>query len=231
MGWTAALLLAALAICGCGSQKLLSAKFDNDPVGDPPEMDQELGRCRTTLFGDVSVEHLEGGRWVRLTQGQAELEPPAELRCSCVATRGDGHYLFTMRMFVPTGSSAAVLFQSAGFDPTAFFRIDFPDSGVLHAPGSTVVAGRFPRDEIFSIAVNLTIGEVSTVEVTLLGGASGSFIANIEPQLLLDARNFSSIELNTSSRKPGSEFFANDLSVLYNRRPIRPPDEQTPSTQ
>jgi hypothetical protein len=231
IAWSAALLLAALMMSGCTSQKLLSADFDNDSVGDPPAIDQEVGRCRTGLFGDVSVENFADGRWVRLTQGDAELLPPAELHCSCVAQRRDGHYLFTMRLFIPTGSFASVSFQDAGFDPTTFFEIEFPATGVLQAPGSTAIAGRFPRNKTFSLAVNLTIGEISTVEVTLLGAASGSFIANVEPHLVPFARNFKSIELNTRSINPGSMFFANDLVVLYSQQPLSVPDQQTSSTQ
>ena len=217
-GLSVGVLVGALALSGCGSERLLSVQFNDERVGSPPAIDQEVGRCRTGDFGTVRIEHLPGGgggNWVQLTQAQ-QLAPPAKLRCSFVAFRGDGRYLVTMRLFIPSGNSASILFQSGGFDPPDFFRVDFPDTGLLHRPGSTAIAGRFPRDQVFSMAVNFNIGATSTAEVTLLGPAHGSFVTDVPHTITNDEHNFSAIQLTTDVRKTGSTFLANDLSVIYN---------------
>jgi hypothetical protein len=212
-------LLGALTTSGCGSERLLSVQFNDERVGSAPAIDQEVGRCRTGDFGTVRIEHLPGGgggNWIQLTQAQ-RLAPPAKLRCSFAAFRGDGRYLVTMRLFIPSGMAAFILFQSGGFDPPNFFSIEFPDSGVLHPPGSTAIAGRFPHDKVFSVAVNFNIGRSSTAEVTLLGQARGSFVTNVAHTITNDEHNFSAIQLTTDVGKAGSTFLANDLSVIYTR--------------
>ena len=87
---------------------------------------------------------------------------------------------------------------------------------MLHRPGSTAIAGRFPRDQVFSVAVNFNIGATSTAEVTLLGPAHGSFVTDVPHTITNDEHNFSAIQLTTDVRKAGSTFLANDLSVIYN---------------
>lgn len=211
------LLLSTLLMSGCGSERLLSAQFNDERVGSAPAFDQEVGKVRTGDFGRVVVAHVPvagiPGNWVQLTQGEAV--PPAKLRCVLAAFRGDGRYMVTMRLFIPSGTSASILFQEAnGFDPADFFRLEFHESGQLIRANSFV--GRFPQDQVFSVVLNLTIGPKSTVEVTLLAPAHGSFVSDVPPSANDLARNFFQMQLTTDTRKPGSTFFANDLSVIYN---------------
>lgn len=209
-------LIGVLGISGCGSERLLSVRFEQDHVNSEPNIDQEIGRCREGLFGTVRVVRFASSNMIRLTQAEQAGSPPATLRCAFPVFRGEGRYLFTMRMFIPTGSAASILFQDAGANPTDFFRVDFPKTGLLHAPGSTATAGRFPHDKIFSVAVNLHIGSSSTVEVTLLGKAHGSFTADVADNLEFIARNFSAVQIQTGARDPGSSFVADDLLVVFN---------------
>lgn len=205
----------------CGSEKLLSVQFNDEPVDSIPKTDQEVGKCRVGdpigQFGQVRIKHLPlsgNGNWIQLTQQAGA--PPAKFRCTFIASRGDGRYLVTFRLFIPSGNAALILFQSGTFQPpTEFFTLDLPASGILSAPGSSSIAGRFPHDAIFSVAVNLEIGEASKVEVTLLGNAHGSFTADVASSVKDVARTFSVIQLTTDTKTPGSTFFANDLSALF----------------
>jgi hypothetical protein len=212
------LLSATLMISGCGSERLLSVQFNDERVGSPPAISQEVGEVRTGDFGRVVVAQVPvagiSGNWVQLTQAQASV-PPAKLRCALAAFRGDGRYLITMRLFIPIGTSASILFQEAnGFDPSDFFRLEFHESGQLIRANSFV--GRFPHDQVFSVAVNLTIGPQSKAEVTLFAPAHGSFVSEVPASANDLARNFFQMQLTTDTSKAGSTFFANDLSVIYN---------------
>jgi hypothetical protein len=213
------LLLVTLMMSGCGSERLLSAQFNDERVGSPPAFDQEVGKLRTGDFGRVVVAHVPvagiPGNWVQFIQGQS-VAPP-QLRCLLKAFRGDGRYLITMRLFIPTGMGAILLLQdpNSGIDSTAFFSLEFHDTGQLLPGGFDHFVGRFPRDQVFSVVVNLTIGPKSTVEVTLLAPANGSFVTDVPPSSNDSARGFSQMQL-TTNWKTDSTFFANDLSVIYN---------------
>src|SRR6185369_14311009 len=95
--------------CG-GTRTLLSIDFDDEPVGQPPAIQQEVGTLRLglefdLLFGRVRVEHTPTGgfqgNWMQLTQA-GELSPPAAARGIFVAAPGFGHYLITMQVVIPS---------------------------------------------------------------------------------------------------------------------------------
>lgn len=216
----AVLIMSTILMGGCASETLLSAQFNNDALDEPPAIDQEVGQVRTGDFGTVRVAPAPGvgitGHWVQLTQAQ-EFAPPASLRGIFSAMRGDGNYLVAMRLFIPSQMAAFVLFEESGFNPSSFLSIELPTSGIFRAPGSDSIAGHFPHDQAFSIAVNLNIGPSSTATVTLLGPAHGSIDIDIPPQVNTVARLFSVVRLNTDPGIAGDTFFANDLSTIFHK--------------
>jgi len=226
VGNTVPLTMAAVGMLlasSCNSEKLLSARFEIEAIGSEPNIDQEVGKCRVVGIGSVRIEHLPGGggKWVHLTTGP-EVGSHARFRCSFIGTRGEGHYLVTFRLFIPDRMGAFVRFQSgATTPPTEFFTLELPTNGILRDPTSFSVIGRFPHDKVFSVAVNLEIGSASRVEVTLLGGAQGSFTRDVPSSSIDFPRTFSAIELLTDSSIPGSTFFADDLLAIFNRPSTR----------
>jgi hypothetical protein len=214
------LLLAGtfMTMSSCGSERLLSARFYDQAVGNPPAINQEVGQVRAGDFGTVNVvpgPKPGSGNWVQLTSYQDQKGAPARLRGSFSAFRGDGRYLVTMRLFIKSQMGAFISFGAGQFDAPSFFTLDLPQSGSLYAPGSRTIIGGFPHDQFFSVAVNLNIGPTSTVKVTLLGLAHGSFDYTLEPQANDLARQFVYVTLETDFPEVGT-LFANDLSVIYN---------------
>ena len=212
-------LAGLLSIGGCGSTSeiLLSAQFEHQAQSGTLAIDHPIGQFSSGLFGSVRVvpgPAGTSGNWLQLTQ-LMPLVPPTKVRGVFKAYRGDGHYLFTMRLVIPNGSAASVSFQTPDtVNPTSFVTVDFPSSGYLFSPGGAIV-GRFPLDQPFSVAVNLTIGATSSATVTLLGIAHGSATYPVESDLNSSARNFMAIELDTNVRTAGA-FFVNDISMIYN---------------
>ncbi|GEM_PF-6444870 len=215
-------LAAVLAVGGCTSTSeiLLSAQFENQALTDSLTIDHPIGQFRAGDFGNVWVVAGPSGttgHWLQLVQWK-RLEPPAKARGVFAAYRGDGHYLFTMRLVIPNGSAASVSFQSSNaFNPTSFVTVAFPSSGYLFTQDGVGIVGRFPHDQPFSVAVNVTIGATSSATVTLLGLAHGSTIYTVAPNLNADARNFLAIELDTDTGAAGDNFFVNDISMIYNK--------------
>jgi len=215
-------LAGVLGIGGCASTSeiLLSAQFENQALTDSLTIDHPIGQFRAGDFGTVWVVPGPAGttgHWLQLVQWK-RLVPPAKVRGVFAAYRGDGHYLFTMRLVIPNGSAASVSFQSSNaFNPTSFVTVDFPSSGYLFSQGGGAIVGRFPHDQPFSVAVNLTIGATSSATVTLLGLAHGSAAYAVPPNLNADARNFLAIELDTDTGTAGDTFFVNDISMIYNK--------------
>jgi hypothetical protein len=214
-------LAGMLAVGGCASTSeiLLSAQFENQAPSGILAIDHPIGQFRAGDFGTVRVvagPAMTSGNWLQLIQAQ-RLVPPAHVRGVFAAYRGDGHYLFTMRLVIPTGSAASVSFQSSNaVNPTNFVTVAFPSNGYLFSQDGGAIVGRFPHDQPFSVAVNLTIGATSSATVTLLGMAHGSAAYTVEPRLNADARNFLAIELDTDVGTAASTFFVNDISMIYN---------------
>jgi len=209
------LLAGTLMMNGCGSKKLFSAQFENQKVDDALIPKADVGLFREGPFGGVSVVPAPGignaGNWVQIANPSAASWGELD---GFFDQQGDGHYLVTMRLFIPNGTSAIIDFDGGGVGDNDFLGVEFPAiGGVLPIPGST--GGGiccFPRDQVFSVAVDLTIGPSSKATLTLLGAAHGSFDVAISPNLNFFARAFGSVHLKTFS----GNFFVNDISVIYN---------------
>jgi hypothetical protein len=213
-------LAGTLAAGGCAStsETLLSAQFEHQALTDSLTIDHPIGQFSGPGdFGSARVvpgPAGTSGNWLQLTQAQ-KLAPPARIRGVVAAQRFDGHYLFTMRIVIPSGSGASVSFQSgAPPNPTSFVTVPL-NTGYVYSQDGTAI-GRYPPDAPFSVAVNLTIGASSSATVTLLGMAHGSVTYTVTPNLSADARNFVAIELDTDPRTARSTFFVNDISMIYN---------------
>lgn len=213
------LITTASAMSGCGSRKIFSAQFDKQPVNDALVPQADVGFFREGPFGGVSIvpapDAGDIANWVEIQPnagGWGELDgffsksPP-----------NDGHYLFSARLYIPSGSRASISFAGGGVSEGGFLNLDFPKIGIeLTIPGAGGGAAVccFPRDQVFTLTVDFTVGPTSKATVSLLGAAQGSFdvplsgSVNDEPRI-----SFGSVIFLTDSG--GGPFFVNDITVLY----------------
>lgn len=217
----AAVTLAGLLLaggCASTSETVLSAQFEHQAPSGSLAIDHPIGQFSGPGdFGSARVvpgPAGTSGNWLQVTQAQTSV-PPARVRGVVAAERFDGHYLYTMRMVIPSGSGASVSFQSGTPpNPTSFVTVPLNTGFVFSQDGLPI--GRYPPDAPFSVAVNLTIGANSSATVTLLGTAHGSVTYTVAPNLNAAARAFVAIELDTDPRTARSTFFVNDISMIYN---------------
>jgi len=202
-------LLIATAMSGCGSREIFSAQFDNQPVGDALIPQADVGNFREGPFGGVSIvpapDAGDAAHWVKVepVNGWGELDG-----FFSESLPKDGHYLFTARLYVPSGSRAVIGFGG-------FLGLIFPETGIeLQIPRTGGAACCFPRDQVFTLTVDFTVGPTSKATVTLSGAAQGSFEVplsgspNDEPR-----RSFGSVSFLADSKS--GAFFVNDITVLY----------------
>ena len=214
--------LVPLALLGCGSDTVLSANFDRQPLGTP-ERQQQVGRFRLGDFGRVEVVRApkilafeDAGNWVKITQFQ-EVAPRTRYRGTFARFKGDGKYLATVILFIPEGMSASVGFEgSSGFPGQPFLEVGFPANGVIRQPpASGPIWGRFPHDRRFSLAVSLNAAPSSTATLTLLGAARGSVDIALSELDSAEARLFGHVNLFTGGKIDDEFFLVKSLAVVH----------------
>ena len=131
---------------------------------------------------------------------------------------GVGNYTLLASLFIPSGAGVVtVQFEPFGEGPTSylnFMHLDFMPEGDVRVDDGAVRFGRFPRDQVFALSVNVVItATTATAQITLFGtGASGSADVSVNPSLLAVARKFGAVRFWMGFQSQGS-FFVDDILV------------------
>jgi len=106
------ILLIALLFTGCSSETIFQSNFDATTVGQPPAHNQQVG----TVNIDGPVENVKvvtspvgsSGKWVQIirTNGQQSV---TGLQCNNSKFIGDGEYVFSTVLFIPSGSGLVMI--------------------------------------------------------------------------------------------------------------------------
>jgi hypothetical protein len=192
-----------LLLTGCGSVTLFQSSFSN-AVGAPPSHNQ--------LTGTIDVSGAPGsvvivspppnatGNWAQIQRIAGPQTPISTMQCNLSQSPQDGTYSLLAVLYIPSGSGlATVEFDTspqAGPPSTGFLHLDFMQNNTVRInddPGQ--VFGIFPRDQFFTVAVNLvTTSSSATASINLFGtGASGSKDLNSVTPLFL-ARQFGAVK-------------------------------------
>jgi hypothetical protein len=112
------------------------------------------------------------------------------MRCNFAGPVQTGNFAFLANLYIPTGTQVV----SMAFDAVTpvpdlyvgFLHLDFMPEGDVRIDDGSVRFGRFPRDQIFALAVNLSITATSAAaDITLYGdGASGAHQMNLRPETI-----------------------------------------------
>jgi hypothetical protein len=179
-------------LTGCGSVTLFQSSF-NSAVGAPPTTAQATGTVAVSgATGSVVVTSPPPnatGNWVKISRANSQGAPISNLTCNLSQPPQNGSYSFLSVLFIPKGSGLATLEfdtgPSAGPPLAGFLHLDFGDfsqpNTVRLNDDNSQLFGTFPRDQFFTVAVNLNIGSsTATATINLYGsGASGTKDVNI----------------------------------------------------
>jgi hypothetical protein len=189
-------------LTGCGTSTVLLANFDADLVGTPPAPTQATGTVSLDVgAGTVRVVPPPPGastNWVQISHPTAP-SPQTAMRGDFAGFQGDGTYGLLAVLFIPTGCGVVtVQFEPFGQGPTTytnFLHLDFMPGNHVRVDDSPTVFGTFPRDQFFTLSVNLDIAPSSAVaHMALFGaGASGTLDYTVNPSLLPVARRFGAV--------------------------------------
>jgi hypothetical protein len=223
--WLArAALAGATLLAGCASETLLQSNFNANAIGAPPAVNQAVGTMHVVdgAPGSVAIVGPVPGsneNWVRISRAAVENNqaPISMLEGDFSQFRGDGTYGFLAALFIPSGSGlASVEFDTtpAGSPASApFLHLDFLQNNTVRLNDDpNLTFGTFPRDQFFTLSVNLEITPQSAVaHLALFGtGTSGTMDFTI-PSLNL-ARQYGAIRLWMGFPWTGS-FDATDIVV------------------
>lgn len=184
------LLALTFLLAGCGSTTVFLANFNSDAVGGPPSPNQATGTVAVDLgAGTVRVAPPSPGattNWVEISHPQANT-PQTALQGKFTSARGEGSYGLLAVLFIPTGCGTVTLqfepVQNGPSDYLNFLHLDFMPNNTVRIDDGKASFGTFPRDQFFSISVNLKVGATSTTaQMQLFGtGASGNLDYTIQP--------------------------------------------------
>ncbi|MGK3992718.1 hypothetical protein [Sorangium sp. So ce1024] len=218
------LLAAPGLLTGCSAETLLSAGFNQDTIFQLPNPQQTVGTVATSLGnGNVMVTASPAGeaddKWVLIQHPLFNEVTSVQGRFS--AFRGDGQYLATARLYIPSTGGGVPTLQFEGFnqplsDLKSFLHLDFLTDGTVRVNhDSNLIFGRCPRGQVFSLQVLFNIGATAaTATITLMGMASGSLELAIPNYYLLQARNFGAVRAWMGANFTGA-FYVDDLSVIF----------------
>jgi hypothetical protein len=216
-------LLIALTTAGsCNSETLFKSNFDATAINQPPAPQQEVGTV--TVDGGVrvaTVPDTSSTKWARFSRISGSND--AVLHCNLSKAPGDGTYVFSTLLFVPSGGAglAAIQFEGGGKpflhldmfltckaeenDPGKCFRID-DDAGKMF--------GKYHLDQVFIVQVTLTINDSPTAHVVISGaGGSGEADRAVAPPFRLLARQFNAVRISSSLSADVQTFFATNILV------------------
>ena len=212
---------------GCGSTTLFQSSF-NSAVGAPPQTAQATGTVTVSgATGSVVVAspppNANGG-WVSISRANSQGAPISTLTCNLSQPPQNGSYSLLSVLFIPKGSGLATLefdtSPSAGPPLAGFLHLDFgnftqPNTVRINDDNSQLF-GTFPRDQFFTVAVNMNISSsAATATINLYGsGASGTkdvnIVSNITPLSL--PQQFGAVKFFMGFPWSGS-FEASDILV------------------
>lgn len=204
-----------LLLTGCGSVTLFQSSFNSNAVGAPPSHNQLTGTIDVSGAPGsvviVSAPPNATGNWAQILRANDPVAPISTMQCNLSQPPQDGSYSLLAVLFIPSGSGlATVEFDtSAQASPpsTGFLHLDFGDftqnntvqkNTVRINDDNGQVFGTFPRDQFFTLAVNLEIKSSSaTAHMNLFGtGASGikdlNIVNSVTPLFL--ARQFGAVK-------------------------------------
>lgn len=219
------LLLLLIFTCGvrCGSSQLLLANFNSDTIGAPPAANQPVGTVAVDQgAGTVRVAAPPPSattNWVEITHPTPN-SPQTALQGKFSQFRGVGRYGLLAALFIPSDTGVVTLqFEPAQNGPTTylnFLHLDFMPNNTVRLDDSGTTFGTFPRNQFFTISVNLNIGDTaSTAEMTLFGaGASGSLTYSVLPQFANLARQIGGVRFWMGAQHVGS-FKVDDIVVSF----------------
>jgi len=176
------ILLIALLFTGCSSETIFQSNFDATTVGQPPAHNQQVG----TVNIDGPVENVKvvtspvgsSGKWVQIirTNGQQSV---TGLQCNNSKFIGDGEYVFSTVLFIPSGSGLVTIqfepFGQSVSTLTSFLHLDFTeDNHVRLDDNDATKFGLFPRNQAFIVQVTLNINATAPTAHIVLSGADAS---------------------------------------------------------
>ncbi len=221
---------ALLGLGGCASETIFQSSFNTQAVGTVPSATQATGTAQ--VAGDPGSVVIAGPvpgsseNWVKIGRTNAQQSAVAKFIGNTSKTPGIGTYNFLGALFIPSGKDvdATVEFDtSAHGQPasTGFLHLDFASN----KEGQNVVRinddasntwGTFPRDQFFTLSVNLEITASSAVaHMALLGtGTSGTKDFTIPSPFNNFAQQFGQVQVYMGFPWTGS-FEATDLLVTH----------------
>jgi hypothetical protein len=158
--------------------------------------------------------------WVEIAHPVAN-SPQTALQGKFSQLQGDGNYGLLAVLFIPAGSGVVTLqFEPAQNGPSdylSFLHLDFMPDNTVRIDDGAATFGTFPRDQFFTVSVNLQISPADAkASMQLLGtGASGSHEYDIPAPLSL-VRQIGGVRLWMGAQHAGS-FKADDIVVSYTK--------------
>jgi hypothetical protein len=141
------------------------------------------------------------GKWVQIHRPNDPIHLAA-LQGNVSQFRGDGAYVFSTFLYIPSGSGVTTIqfepFGQAVTTYSGFLHLDFmPDNRVRIDDDPSTTFGTFPREQVFIVEVTLNIDASSaTAHIVLSGaGASGQTDRAVIPALRAMARQFGAVRI------------------------------------
>jgi hypothetical protein len=196
-------LLACWLLAGCAGETVFQSDFAKFYTHSPPIGNQKVGTSAVDPVSDQYVWATGPSGWVWISRDYfSDPVPRAALLCQFAEFKGDGTYVFSTILYMPTGTGAATIqFEPFGQSVTSyadgFLRLDLmPDNTVRIDDNNATTFGIFPRDQVFILQVTLKINPTPTARILLSGaGASGEREYTILPVYAWRARQYGAIRL------------------------------------
>lgn len=221
----AGLLGVVLLVSGCNSQTIFLANFNSDAVGSLPSPNQATGTVAADQgSGTVRVAQPPAGattNWIEISHPSAN-SPQTALQGKFDQSHGEGTYGLLAVLFIPSSCGTVTLqfepVQNGPSDYLSFLHLDFLPNNTVRIDDSATVFGTFPRDQFFTVSVNLKISaSATTATMQLFGtGASGSLEHSVQPPFVNLARQIGGLRLWMGAQHAGA-FKADEIVVTYSK--------------
>jgi hypothetical protein len=158
--------------------------------------------------------------WVQIVHPDPAI--PTALRGDFTQFRGDGHYALLAAMVIPSGSGVATLqfepFGRPASDYLAFLHLDFMPDNSVRVDDSDTRFGTFPRDQLFTVSVQLDVLPSGTqAHFALFGsGAAGSLDYTVQPLFQNLSRQFGAVKFWMGYPHVG-QFDVDDILVTWRK--------------
>jgi hypothetical protein len=201
--------LIALTTAGnCNTETLFKSNFDATDLNQPPSPTQAVGTASfagppgSVLVSAAPPNASPPAKWLKVTRASNQVDV-ASFQGKLVRQPGEGTYVFSSALFVPSGNNGPVTVQFEQFsqpvnNPAGFLHFDFmPDGHVRIDDDQSTTFGTFPLNQVFLVEVTLTINSTSpSAHIILSGaGASGTADRTVLPPFRLQAAQFGAVRL------------------------------------